>query len=340
MHVVILNWNGLDDTLECIADLLKSTYSNFVVHLVDNGSDGEDAHQLRASIEDARVHVSANPSNLGFAKGVNKVVEEILEDPSVEYVALLNNDTSVDPGWLTALVRCAQKHDAALIASRMVNYFDRDRLDNAGHVWLNTGEILPRLTGRPVAEASEECKLVGACAGAALYRADLLRDIGLFDEYFSTGYEDAEHGLRAFLCGYTTVYSPDAVVYHKVSQSLDKVRDFNYAVSIQKNIHYTALKLTPVTVGLVNLPFVLLKLVMVPLTAAIFGRMTLARAHLRANGQTLRDFSLARKARRQWRHRRRVGFWNCWKFQRFFLSVYVGYFFRYMLTGRKTVFER
>ena len=340
VHIVILNWNGVEDTLECVSDLLESAYPHFVIHLVDNGSDGDDESQLRSAFSDGRVRVSANPTNLGFARGVNQAVQEILDDATVQFVALLNNDTSVDPQWLGALVQCARDHDAALVASRMVNYFDRGVMDNAGHLWLNTGEILPRLTGQPVAAAGTECHLVGACAGAALYRADMLREIGLFDEYFSTGYEDAEHGLRAFLCGYETVYCPDAVVYHKVSQSLDKVRDFDYAVSIQKNIHYTWLKLTPLSVAVLNSPFILLKLILVPLTAALFGRGTLMRAHVRANAQTVRDFRLAMKARREWQSKRRAGIWKCLRFQKFFVSVYAGYFFRYMLTGRKTVFER
>ena len=73
----------------------------------------------------------------------------------------------------------------------------------------------------------------------------MLEEIGLFDEFFSTGYEDAELGLRAMLAGYTQIFAPEAVVRHRIGASIDKIRDRRYAVRLQVNINYTYLKLMP-----------------------------------------------------------------------------------------------
>lgn len=341
VRVIVLNWNGREDTTECIEALLNSTYEAFDVDLIDNGSSGDDADVLATLFADEpRVTVRSNKSNLGFTGGMNEAMERALTDPAVQYFALLNNDAVVAETWLTELVSTAQANDAAIVASRMINYFDHESIDNAGHIWLNTGEILPRGTGQHPSQFGSACQLVGACAGAALYSADLIRKIGTFDRYFDTGYEDAEFGLRAFLAGYPTHYCPSALVFHKISQSIDKVRDVAYAIGIQKNINYTMLKLTPTPVLLINIPFILLKTIAVPLTALLTLRMTLLRAHLSAIAATVGDLGCIWSARRTAKTLTKGSTWKALGAQKFFLGVYAGYFRDYILTGKKTVFER
>ncbi|MEM9313167.1 MAG: glycosyltransferase family 2 protein [Pseudomonadota bacterium] len=340
VRVLILNWNGLDDTIECVESLQRSTRADFELHLIDNGSAGDDADQLEARFtDDARITVQRNTENLGFARGMNAAMVRALED-EVDTLVLLNNDTTVADDWLERLITEADESGAGIVASRMVNYFSPDTLDNAGHLWLNTGEILPRGTGEPVDAYGETGDLIGGCAGAVLFRAGMLREVGLFDPYFGTGYEDAEHGLRAFLRGYPTRYCPSAIVRHKVSQSIDKVRDFSYSVGIQKNINYTIIKLMPMGALAVNLPFIVLKTIFVPLTALLFGRWTLFKAHLTAIRMTIADLPQARMSRKTFQQQERIRLPATLAAQQFFLATYFGYFTRYMLTGRKTVFER
>lgn len=339
--IVILNWNGVDDTVECVDSLLIQSVQDFQVVLVDNGSDGDDADRLeRRYGRDPRFEIRRHDSNLGFARGMNAVLETVLERGSLEHLVLLNNDTVLDRRWLEALLAAARESGAGSIASRMINYNDRGRLDNAGHVWLNTGEILPRGTGEAPQDYARPATLVGGCAGAMLYRVEMLRDIGLFDPYFDTGYEDAEMGLRAFQAGYPTFYCPQALVYHKVSRSIDKIRDLNYAIKIQQNINYTYLKLAPWPLILINAPFILIKTLGVLFTALLFLRIQLFRAHWRALTGTWRDLPKARAARRASARLRRIGWWPMLRSQHFFLSVYGRYFREYLLTGKKTVFER
>ena len=123
----------------------KQTYTNFLVYLVDNGSKGEDATILKQQFsEDPRVQLILNKENLGFTKGNNEILRKyILPNKDYKYVLLLNNDTAVDENWIQALLKAAEQQQAHIVSSKMINYFDRNRMDNAGHQMLSTGEVIP-----------------------------------------------------------------------------------------------------------------------------------------------------------------------------------------------------
>lgn len=272
--VIVLNWNGIEDTLECMEALLKQTYSNFQVFLVDNGSEKNDLKTLQENFNtNDKVSIIANAHNLGFTKGNNRVIEMILKDyPDVEYIALLNNDTKVETEWLSNLVKSAKSNEADIISSKMINYFNPKKMDNAGHKMLNTAEIIPLGHGEPIENFDSVFENIGSCAGATLYSTKMLRHIGIFDEYFDTGYEDAEFGLRASVLGYKCIFEPSARVLHKISQSINKVRNYEYVLKIQLNIFYTYFKLMPLPVLLINLPSFLFKYASVFLIHIVFFR--------------------------------------------------------------------
>lgn len=340
--IIVLNWNGFDDTVECIDGLLRQTYTNYVVHLIDNGSDSDDFDRLsdRYGYE-SKIRIRANADNLGFTRGVNQELQSILrQEPRPGEVALLNNDAVPAPDWLENLLLARASSGREVIASRMVSYHQHDQLDNAGHIWLDTGEILPRGPGQPTQSFDEPADLVGACAGAALYSTHLIGEIGLFDPFFQTGYEDAEFGLRAFLAGYPTRYEPKAVVFHKISQSVDKIRSPAYAVKIQTNINYTYLKLAPVTLMIANGPFIAIKTIGVILVAALTLRRRIIYAHVHALIETVRSLRTIKNNRRSVAHLRRIPVASALAVQVFFLPRYLDYFRRFILTGKKTVFEK
>ena len=274
--VIVLNWNGLEDTLECMEALLKQTYPNFHVFLIDNGSEKNNLKTLQENFgTNDKVSIIANTENLGFTRGNNRVIEMILKDyPEVEYIALLNNDTKVDLDWLSNLVKSAKANEADVVSSKMINYFNPKVMDNAGHKMLNTAEIIPLGHGEPIENYNTVFENIGSCAGATLYSTKMLRHIGIFDEYFDTGYEDAEIGLRASVLGYKCIYEPSAMVLHKISQSINNVRDFEYVLKIQLNIFYTYFKLMPLPVLLINLPSFLFKYASVFLIHIVLYRTT------------------------------------------------------------------
>ncbi|MDJ0655492.1 MAG: glycosyltransferase family 2 protein [Xanthomonadales bacterium] len=339
--VVVINWNGFSDTVECVQSMLDQTISDYRVFLVDNGSDGDDAARLADQYAgEPRVELVRFDNNEGFARGVNRAIRDCVDLDQFQWVALLNNDAVVERDWLEQLQAAAHRHNCDLIASRMTNYYQRDLLDNAGHEFLNTGEILPRGAGQPAENFQQDSDVLGACGGGCLISTRLIRQIGLFDPFFETGYEDAEFGLRAFLAGYRIVYAADAVTHHKISQSINKIRDRAYAVRLQVNINYTYLKLTPWPVLLTNAPFVLLKTFAVPAAALLFLRWTLLSVQLSALWKTLEQLPFILKQRRLSQGFRRRPSLQVIKSQRLFLQVYLDYLRRYLLGGEKTVFER
>ena len=340
--MIVLNWNGVDDTMQCMDHLLASKGVEFRTILVDNASEGDDFRQLSARFgSHPLVDLRRNPENLGFARGVNQIFAELLalgpERP--RYVALLNNDAFPEPEWLAALVEAAESHGAGAVTSRMLRHDNPEKLDNAGHVFLNTGEVLPRGSAEPAARYDQPAEVQGSCGGACLLRLDMLEDIGLFDEFYSTGYEDAELGLRAWLAGYRQIYQPAAIVRHKVGASIDKIRDLDYAVTLQLNIHYAYFKLMPAAVIVWNLPWIVLKTLGLLIVPAVTGRWRLLKVQWLALKRTAGQWPSIRGARSQ-QPKPRLTFRQIVGGQEFFLRRYWRYFYRFVLKREKTIFER
>ena len=190
--VVVVNWNGLEDTRECLRSLLAQTHANLVVHVVDNGSANHEADQLAAEF-DARIVLHRSPTNLGFTGGNNLAIRSILADGRATYVALLNNDATADPQWVEALERAARDDPATgVFASRMLFYDQPSVIENTGILLLTTGEAMPRHRGCSLQAGRRASRPIGACGGALLYRVSMLREIGLFRDDFFVNFEDVE----------------------------------------------------------------------------------------------------------------------------------------------------
>lgn len=331
--ILILNWNGSVDTVECVEAVLRQTYPDFTLHLVDNGSEDSDyAVLLDRFGNHPHIRLIRNPENLGFTRGCNRIMTDLLAHGKTDYIALLNNDAVPEPDWLERLAQCAQERGAGMVSSKMVNYYDRSSLDNAGHKLLNTAEILPIGHGEPVEAHTTPFANVGACAGAALYATAMLNAIGLFDEYFDTGYEDAELGVRANLLGYSTVFEPTAVVYHKMSRSVNRIKSFATLTKTQTNIFYTYLKLMPLPVILLNVPFFLFKYGCVVVFDLVFWRA----AFLRMLGSALHTVFITDRSF-IWRNRQRfiaehrpVPFLRALRLQELFLRTDIKRFINFL----------
>ncbi len=214
--VVIPNWNGLAHLDECLTSLRRQSCAPSRVIVVDNASTDDSAALVRDRFSE--VEWVQMPTNGGFASAVNEGIRRA----DTPYVALLNNDTATEPEWLAELITSLELHqDYDIAASRMVLYHDRRRMNAAGDVY-----SLPRAVGKnrgilqPVDRFNSPCRVLGACAGAALYRRSLFDDIGLFDEDFFLMSEDTDINIRALIAGRKCMYVPTAIVYHKLRASI------------------------------------------------------------------------------------------------------------------------
>ena len=160
--VVILNWNGFDDTCACVQSLLHSEGCDRMnILVVDNGSTNDYGRLVDTFSDCNLVTIIGLDSNLGFASGINHVAENYLDLSATKHFILLNNDTVVEPDWFEKLV--SYRNQADLVSSCMIHFFDRGKMDNAGHLFLNTGEILPRGSGELVESHRTPQKTVGVC---------------------------------------------------------------------------------------------------------------------------------------------------------------------------------
>jgi GT2 family glycosyltransferase len=213
--VVIPNWNGAHHLPTCLDALRAQIYSNLEVIVVDNASQ-DNSRQLLAD-RYPEVRLIALPKNQGFTGACNAGIQAACG----EYIALLNNDTEVDPGWAAAVVNVFARHpEAGLVASKMLLFDERNRFHTAGDLYRVDG----RLVNRGVWELDQgqydrEDYVFSACGGSSAYRRHMLDEIGLLDDDFFFSCEDMDLAWRAQLAGYRCVYTPDAVVYHHLAST-------------------------------------------------------------------------------------------------------------------------
>jgi GT2 family glycosyltransferase len=221
--VVVLSWNGRDDTLACLRSVRASTGVSVALVVSDNGSaDGTDS-AVRAAHPDATV--IQNGVNLGFAEGVNVGLRAALaQDPA--YLLVLNNDARVQPDTIATLVAAATGDERVAAVSPAILF-----AEPPGLVWFAGADFDPRrgrsgrvrgyrrpATDALPGESFETDRLTGA---AMLVRAAALRDVGLFDGELFFLYEDVDWSLRARARGARLLVEPRARVTHRVASSQD-----------------------------------------------------------------------------------------------------------------------
>jgi GT2 family glycosyltransferase len=209
ISVIIPNLNGIAHLQRCLSSLLAQEYPRFEVWLVDNASD--DGSVPFVARQFPQVKIIRNDSNLGFAAANNVAIRR----SAGEYIATLNNDTAVEPGWLESLAGALlAEPDIGMCASQMLYFSDPPLVDSAGLAPDKAGLAWNLLSGEPPRTDAELPEVFGPCAGAALYRRSMLEQVGLFDGDFFAYLEDVDLAWRARLAGWRCRYVPAAVVYH------------------------------------------------------------------------------------------------------------------------------
>lgn len=202
-----------DDKLaECVRALEGQTLADFELVIVDNSGRG----LVRAGEAGRAPHrVIENGYNAGFGAAMNAA----FRSSRAPYFATLNDDAVPHPGWLAALVAAMERCPDVGMCASQVRLFGEDRLDSAGMLVAADASSKQRGHSRPPADFPVEEEVLFPSACAALYRRDMLDEIGLFDEDFFLYCEDTDLGLRARRRGWRCLYVPDAVVEHHYSHS-------------------------------------------------------------------------------------------------------------------------
>ncbi|MCG2796644.1 MAG: glycosyltransferase family 2 protein [Actinomycetia bacterium] len=218
--VVVLNYNGKADTIECLRSLEKLSYPDRDILLVDNGSEDGSPPAVRELFPG--VTVIENRENLGYSEGNNVGIRYALENGS-SYILLLNNDTVVtDEHLLESLIDFAESTEKAGAVGPKILYWQSER------VWFAGGRVsyltgLCRHIGKGTEDrgiADEAPRTVDYISGCCLLMSiDVLSDIGLLDPDYFLYYEDTDLCFRAKRSGYENYIVPSCVIYHKKSAS-------------------------------------------------------------------------------------------------------------------------
>ena len=252
VSVIIPNFNGMAYLDGVLSGLECQTVRNFEVILVDNGSSDGSCAFVASSYP--WVHMIELPENFGFCKAVN----EGIKASRAPYVLLLNNDIEVTPDFIEEMLAAIRRHKKAFsCAARMIQFHDRDRLDDAGNYYCALGWAYARGKGKDIHTCEKEEKIFASCAGAAIYRRKIFEKIGYFDEEHFAYLEDMDVGYRARINGYENWYAPKAMVYHVGSgTSGSRYNHFKTRYSSRNNV-YLIYKNMPLLQIILNLPFLI-----------------------------------------------------------------------------------
>lgn len=213
--IIVLTYDNVDDTAECLQSLEKLDYGNHSVLLVDNGSKSEVVKALRERFP--HVEMIENGRNLGFAAGNNRGIERALAS-GAEYVFVLNNDAVVEPDCITIIVAAMETNKNIAASQPVITYdHDRDVIWSAGTRYL-LGYPMLYMKGRKDDIDSSFEPPFGLVGCAMLLRASALDEVGLLDESTFLMHEETDWCMRARRKGYT-FRVVNARVHHKVSRT-------------------------------------------------------------------------------------------------------------------------
>ncbi len=238
---IIPNWNGQDYLTACIDSLLKQTTEHTII-VVENGSVDKSDEILAGYGK--KIVVLKQQINLGFAGGVNVGIKYAIEN-NYDFVALFNNDAIADKDWLREMLGSFNKSPDIMIATPAILKADKKQLDALGTSYSIFGAPFPRFRNQKFDEISAEPEYVfGGAGGASLYKVELFKEVGLFDEDFFAYYEEDDINFRAQLMGYKVITVPSSKVYHAIGGTSGKIRGFT-AKQTAQNFWYLYTKNMP-----------------------------------------------------------------------------------------------
>jgi GT2 family glycosyltransferase len=215
--IIIVNFNGKDDTLKCLESLRQDRYRNKQIIVVDNGSDNDSAAVIRGAFPD--VVLIETGKNLGFGGGNNVGIRHAIA-AGVDYVYLLNNDTTSEPDALRELVKAAQENPGFGILAPVIHYMAEPK-----EIWFGGATLNPRTlealhdNSSPPAPGDPLREIPWATGCAVLIPSRVISELRGFDERFFLYSEDVELSLRVRAAGCRIGLVPPARIYHKVGAS-------------------------------------------------------------------------------------------------------------------------
>ncbi|MGA2470502.1 MAG: glycosyltransferase family 2 protein [Solirubrobacteraceae bacterium] len=295
---VILSWNGRSFLEVVLPSIFAQSAQGFAVYVIDDASTDDSREYVER--EWPQVKFIAHSDNVGVTRNMNRGISSA----TTTYVALLNNDLELDPDWLVVMRGALEAHpEAAAADCKMLDYYQRDRLDGAGDEL--TSYMLPGRRGNGELDRGqydEPGEVFSVCCGAALFRASAFEEVGPFDADLFAYYEDVDWGFRARLLGYCARYVPAAVAFHMGSATTSR-EPGRWSHLFPRNQVYVVIKDLPARLAFRYWPRILVGELY---WLGTDMRRGLGLKHLKGWWQALFMTSLALRKRREIQARRRV----------------------------------
>jgi GT2 family glycosyltransferase len=304
--VVVVNFNGGEYVLRALRALERQTFRHFRAVVVDNASTDGSAERIERELPG--VKLVRSPKNLGFAAGNNLGFREGTQS---EWIALLNPDAFPEADWLEKLLAAAARRpNCAAVGSRLLRADDAATLDGIGDVYHVSGLHWRDGYGKPAAGLGlEGSEVFSPCAAAALYRGDVLRELGGFDEDYFCYSEDVDLGFRMRLLGYQSWYAPDSIAHHVGSATTGLRSDFTMYHGFRNGI-WTYVKNMPGPLLWLFTPALVLGFGMVAAKLAVRGQ---GRVAWRAVRDTVAGLPEVFRKRRKIQEARRASIGDIWR---------------------------
>jgi GT2 family glycosyltransferase len=237
--VVILNFNGIEDTLACLDSLQKQTFRDFETLVIDNGSRMDDLTRIKDAFPETQL--IALSENLGWAGG-NNVGIRFAQDQGFRYVCLLNNDTIVDPTAIAELLDAAESIGGPSLLHPTIAYFDDP----------SKWQLNPERDASDNETLSDLVKLDFAYGACLMFPISVPRTIGLLDERFFLQLEETDYYERARKLSIPSICVKRARILHKVSASFgSEITDSKTYYQVRNRLLFTQ-KHTPTLKGFLH----------------------------------------------------------------------------------------
>lgn len=230
VSLLVLNYNGGQFIKKCLGSLLKQTYPNFEVIVIDNNSTDDSVIFVKKNFPNIKIIIF--DKNLGFAGGYNKAISKI----KTEYIALINNDAVADKKWLSESMKIIMTDKKIVASTSKILFYDKPQIINSAGT-----KITPIGAGFDIGfgESSKKYNYnqynCSASGCAMIIKREAFNKIGGFDSAYFAYFEDVDLSWRLWLYGYKIVYVSTAIVYHKFGASFGGLESPNRVYYGERN---------------------------------------------------------------------------------------------------------
>lgn len=220
IYIIILNWNGKNDTCESVRSVQKIEYSNYEVIVVDNGSQDDSVKTFKNNFPG--ITIIENNANLGYAEGNNRGIAHAMSK-GCDYIFILNNDAIVDPNIIKNFLNVSKERPKAGVFGAKIYYLkEPNKIWFAGAAWLREIAEFTHIGQDQIEDNStwSDIREIDYACGCALFvKSEVIQNIGYLEPKYFLTWEESDFCYKARRAGFECLLVPSAHVWHKVSAS-------------------------------------------------------------------------------------------------------------------------